>query len=179
MKIAKDLNVKTIRFPISLDEKIGKLTKKFGRGKLQLFSQMVEYFHRTGKDPADINDEVLKNTLVKNHDTYIRFIRAQEEKMLIPIKTEVDRMVASQFKIIDSFNNQVLKANRDILAGQAQQATETNRLLKTIADKLDDKESLKLKFLYILNYYSKTSFNASSKDREILLQETRQHINKL
>jgi len=142
-------------------------------------SQMVEYFHRTGKDPADINDEVLKNTLIKNHDTYIRFIRAQEEKMLIPIKTEVDRMVASQFKIIDSFNNQVLKANRDILAGQAQQTTETNRVLKTIADKLDDKESLKLKFLYILNYYSKTSFNASSKDREILLQETRQHINKL
>jgi hypothetical protein len=179
MKVTKDLNVKTIRFPIALDDKISKLTKKFGRGKLQLFSQMVEYFHRTGKDPADINDEVLKNTLIKNHDTYIRFIRAQEEKMLIPIKTEVDRMVASQFKIIDSFNNQVLKANRDILAGQAQQTTETNRVLKTIADKLDDKESLKLKFLYILNYYSKTSFNASSKDREILLQETRQHINKL
>ena len=169
MKTAKDLNVKTIRFPIALDEKIGKLTKKFGRGKLQLFGQMVEYFYRTGKDPADINDEVLKNTLIKNHDTYIRFIRAQEEKMLIPIKTEVDRMLASQVKIIDSFNNQVLKANRDILAGQAQQASETNGLLKTVTDKLDDKESLKLKFLYILNHYSKAILNASSKDRETLL----------
>jgi len=41
---------------------------------------MVNYFHRTKKDPSDINDEILKNTLVKNHDTYIRFIRAQEAK---------------------------------------------------------------------------------------------------
>ena len=179
MKEARDLNVKTIRFPVGLDEKISKLAQKFGRNKLQIFSQMVEYFHRTKKDPADINDELLKNTLVKNHDTYIRFIRAQEDKMLIPIKTEVDRMIASQIKIIDSFNNQVLKANKDILAGQTQQATETASLLKIITDKLDTKESLKLKFLYILNYYNKVSLNASSKDRETLIQETRQHIAKL
>jgi len=179
MKTAKDLNVKTIRFPVTLDEKISKLTKKFGRGKLQLFGQMVEYFIRTGKDPADVNDDLLKNTLVKNHDTYIRFIRAQEEKMLIPIKTEVDRMVNSQIKIIDSFNGQVLKANRDILAGQVQQGTESNRLLKVIQDKLDNKESLKLKFLYILNHYSKVFLTASAKERETLLQETRQHISKL
>jgi len=179
MKEAKDLNVKTIRFPVALDEKFSKLAKKFGRGKLQLFGQLVEYFHRTGKDPADINDELLKNTLVKNHDTYIRFIRAQEEKILIPVKTEVDRMVASQIRIIDSFNSQVLKANRDILAGQAQQGTETSNLLKTIAGQLDSKESLKSKFQYILNYYSNASMNASAKEREALLQETRQHISKL
>ncbi|MDR6941353.1 BfmA/BtgA family mobilization protein [Mucilaginibacter pocheonensis] len=175
MKEPKDLNVKTIRFPVTIDEKLCKLVKKFSRGKLQLFGQMVEYFHKTGKDPADINDEVLKNTLVKNHDTYIRFIRAQEEKMLIPVKTEVDRMVASQVKIIDSFNSQVLKANRDLLAGQR----ETDRLLKLIAEKLDDKESLKLKFLYILNYYSKASQNAAPRDKEAFLQEARQHVSKL
>src|SRR3954468_16391690 len=101
MKEQKDINIKTIRFPVTLDEKIIKLTKKFGRGKLEIFGQMLEYFNKTGKDPADINDDLLKNTLVKNHDTYIRFIRAQEEKLLIPIKVEIDRMVSSQIKIID------------------------------------------------------------------------------
>jgi len=139
----------------------------------------VEYFSRTKKDPADVNDELLKNTLVKNHETYIRFIRAQEEKILIPVKTEVDRMIASQIKIIDSFNNQVLKANRDILSGQSQNTAETNGLLKTLTDKLDNKESLKIKFLYILDYYSKAVINASPKEMEKLLQETRQHIAKL
>jgi hypothetical protein len=177
--MTKDLNIKTIRFPIALDDKLVKLARKFRRGKLEMFGQMVEYFHRTGKDPSDIADELLKSTLIKNHDTYIRFIRAQEEKILIPVKAEVDRMVASQVKIIDSFNGQVLKANRDILAGQARQVTETASLLKTITDKLDNKESLKIKFLYILNHYSKAIVNASPKEIETLLQETRQHIAKL
>ncbi|MES2063122.1 MAG: BfmA/BtgA family mobilization protein [Bacteroidota bacterium] len=179
MKEQKDINIKTIRFPVALDEKIIKLTKKFGRGKLEIFGQMLEYFSKTGKDPADINDDLLKNTLVKNHDTYIRFIRAQEEKILIPIKVEIDRMVSSQIKIIDSFNSQVLKANKDILSGQSNQFVEIEKLLKAIADKLDTKESLKLKFLYILNYFYKASLNASSKDKETLLQEARQHISKL
>jgi hypothetical protein len=65
------------------------------------------------------------------------------------------------------------------LAGQGQQATETDRLLKIINEKLDNKESLKLKFLYILNYYGKASLNAAPKDREALFQEARQHISKL
>jgi hypothetical protein len=179
MKEQKDINIKTIRFPVALDDKIIKLTRKFGRGKLEIFGQMLEYFNKTGKDPADINDDLLKNALVKNHDTYIRFIRTQEEKLLIPIKVEIDRMVSSQIKIIDSFNSQVLKANKDILSGQSNQFIETEKLLKAITDKLDTKESLKLKFLYILNYFHKASLNASSKDKETLLQEARQHISKL
>jgi len=177
--MAKDLNIKTIRFPVGLDEKLVKLGRKFRRGKLELFRQMVEYFHHTGKDPQDINDDLLKNTLLKNHDTYIRFIRAQEEKILIPVKTEVDRMVASQIKIIDSFNSQVLKANRYILSGQEKQAATTHDLLKSLTEKIDNKEVLKTKFLYILNYYSKAVQNATLKERETLLQETKQHINKL
>jgi flagellar hook-associated protein FlgK len=178
----KDNYSKTLRFSVETDEKLGKLAQKFGLSKFQFFNRMVEYFHRTKKDPSDTNDDALKNTLVKNHDTYIRFIRVQEEKILIPVKTEVDRMVASQIKIINSFNSQVLKANKDILNGQqaqSQKYEETERLLKIITDKLDSKESLKLKFLYILNYYNKAIMNASPKDRETLLQETRQHIIKL
>jgi len=175
----KDNYSKTLRFSPETDEKLSQLAKKFGLSKFQFFNRMVEYFHRTRKDPSDIGDEQLKNTLLKNHDTYVRFIRAQEDKILIPIKTEVDRMVASQVKIIDSFNTQVLKANRELLAGQVKQADETSRLLQILTEKFDSKESLKLKFLYILNYFSKASGNASPKEREALLNEARQHIARL
>jgi len=182
----KDNNTKTLRFSDDTGEKLGKLAEKFGRGKQVFFEQMVEYFHRTKKDPIDINDEILKNTLVKNHDTYIRFIRAQEEKILIPVKTEVDRMVQSQIKILDCFNGQVLKANKDLLNNQQAQIeklTETDKLLKAITEKQETKESLKLKFLYILNSYNKArenfGFATSAKEKEELLLMTRQQITKL
>jgi len=84
---------KTVKYTEETDEKLQKLADQAGRTKREFFIQMVEYFHRTKKDPKDINDELLKKTLVKNHDTYIRFIRSQEEKVLIPVKVEVDRMI--------------------------------------------------------------------------------------
>lgn len=182
----KDNYSKTLRFSVETDEKLGKLAEKSGLSKFQFFNQMVEYFHRTKKDPRDINDELLKSTLVKNHDTYIRFIRAQEEKILIPVKTEIDRMIQSQLKIIDFFNTRVLKANIEMAERQEQQSlkfTETEKLLKAISEKMDNKESLKLKFLYILNTYIKTreafGFASSSKDKDDLVQLTRQQIAKL
>ena len=110
----KDNYSKTLRFSTETDEKLGEIAARLGQSKFQSFNQMVDYFYRTKKDPTDINDELLKKALAKNHDTYIRFIRAQEEKILIPVKVELDRMVASQIKIIDSFNSQVLKANKEI-----------------------------------------------------------------
>jgi len=181
-----DGHTKTLRFSDTLDEKFGKLATRLRRSKLQLFGLMVEYFHRTGKDPADISDELLKNTLVKNHDTYIRFIRAQEEKVLIPVKVEVDRMIQSQIKILDFFNNHVLKANQDLLSNQqtqVQKFTETDKLLKNISEKLETKESLKLKFLYILNNYSKAresfGFTTPTKEKDDLLTLTKQQIAKL
>lgn len=186
MDISEDKNTtkkrppeKSIRFPLAIHAKLVKLSGKLNRNQSEVFIQMVEYFHRTGKDPADINDDLLKNTLVKNHETYIRFIRAQEERILIPVKTEVDRMVQSQLRIIEFFNSQVLRANKDILSGQQQQTQTIGENLKTLMEKLDNKESLKLKFLYILNHYHKASQNITPKERETLLQETKQHIIKL
>ncbi|WP_428327718.1 BfmA/BtgA family mobilization protein [Mucilaginibacter sp.] len=182
----KDNYSKTLRFSAETDEKLSKLSQKFSLSKFQFFNKMVEYFHRTKKDPSDINDEILKNTLVKNHDTYIRFIRAQEEKILIPVKTEVDRMVQSQIKILDCFNGQVLKANKDLInshQAHIEKSAETERLIKTIAEKLETKESLKIKFQYILNQYAKArenfGFTTSVKEKEELVQEARQMVAKL
>ncbi len=80
-------------------------------GIVLLFVQMVEYFYKSKKDPADLNDELLKNALLKNHQQYISFIRAQENMILLPIKAEVDRMSRSQRDIIERFNNEILKHN--------------------------------------------------------------------
>ncbi|WPV02109.1 BfmA/BtgA family mobilization protein [Mucilaginibacter sp. cycad4] len=182
----RDNYKKTLRFSDETDEKLGKLADKCGLSKFQFFNLMVEYFHRTKKDPRDVNDEMLKSTLLKNHDTYIRFIRAQEEKILIPVKTEIDRMIQSQLKIIDFFNTRVLKANTDQADRQeqfSQKLRETVQLLKLIVEKTDTKENLKVKFLYILNTYIKTreafGFTSSAKDKDDLIQLTRQQIAKL
>jgi hypothetical protein len=177
---------KSVRFPVAIHAKLLTIAEKLNRSQAEIFVQMVEYFHRTKKDPLDINDELLKNTLVKNHDTYIRFIRAQEEKLLIPVKTEVDRMIQSQIKILDFFNNHVLKANKDLLSNQqtqVQKFSETDKLLQALAEKQETKESLKLKFLFILNSYNKArenfGFATSAKEKEELLLMTRQQITKL
>ena len=175
----KDNYNKTLRFSAETDEKLGKAAESFGLSKFQFFNQMVDYFYRTKKDPADINDEVLKKTLTKNHDTYIRFIRAQEEKILIPVKVELDRMVASQIKIIDSFNNQVLTANRDLLAGQQTHTQQSEKLMQMLKEAAATKESLKQKFIYILNFFHKATLNASSREKDTLLQEAINHITKL
>jgi hypothetical protein len=76
---------KSIRFPVGTHEKMVKLCEKLGRNQVELFVAMVEYFYRTKKDPADINDDVLKNALAKNHQTYIRFIRSQEDNLLYKV----------------------------------------------------------------------------------------------
>jgi hypothetical protein len=166
---------KSIRFPVGTHEKMVKLCEKLGRNQVEVFIAMVDYFYRTKKDPADINDELLKNALAKNHNTYIRFIRSQEDNLLIPVKESVDKMIVNQREIVRYFNEQVLNANQTILKNQ--EAYETH--LQAISQSLDSKEKLKVKFLYILNAYSKALQNTPPKEREALLQETRQQVTKL
>lgn len=166
---------KSIRFPLGTHQKLVRLCEKLGRNQVELFIAMVDYFYRTKKDPADINDELLKNALAKNHQTYIRFIRSQEDNLLIPVKESVDRMIVNQREIVRYFNEQVLNANKII---QQQQETQA-RQLEAISQQLDGKEKLKVKFLYILTSYTRAVQTASSKERESLLQEAKQQINKL
>jgi predicted transcriptional regulator len=182
MKDGKDLNRKTIRFSEAVNDKLCKLAEKFGREKLLFFSQMVDYFHKTGKDPADINDEVLKKTLLKNHDTYIRFIRAQEDNLLLPMKENVDRLITNQREIVRYFNEQVISANKAILQGQDAQAGkfgETEKILQAIHSRMESKEDLKRRFMHILNQYSKSRENTPAKEKEALLQAAQQQIIKL
>jgi molybdopterin converting factor small subunit len=49
----KQTDTNSIRYPAAVDEKLGKLAEIFKRSKKELFSQMVDYFYRSKKDPED------------------------------------------------------------------------------------------------------------------------------
>src|SRR5476651_2586756 len=104
----EDINVKSVRYPEVTDQKFEKIALKLGRTKRRVFIQMVDYFYKSKKDPLDLNDELLKNTLLKNHQQYIGFIKMQEQMLLVPIKTLMDKIGESQLQIISRFNTEVL-----------------------------------------------------------------------
>lgn len=173
----------TIKFNHQTAVKIDKIALKLGRSKRLVFVQMVDYFFSTKKDPLDINDELLKNMLTKNHQKYIGFIKVQEEMMLIPMKTEVKRIFESQRQIIDRFNNDVLKHNGDVINNQNAMAKafgDSFQVLNAILKNMNNKQALKAQFLYILDSYikSRDSFGlmTSARDKEDLINITKEQI---
>jgi hypothetical protein len=182
----EDINTRSVRYPLIIDQKFEKIALKVGRTKRQLFIQMVDYFYKSKKDPADLNDEMLKGTLVKNHQQYIGFIKAQENLLLVPIKNVTDRIAESQRQIIEFFNTQVLKHNIDVLNNQSEQARVINEIGKVIENLLKEwqsKETLKVQFLSILDSYirSRESFNVmtSNREKEELIAATIKQVNLL
>ncbi|WP_184548314.1 BfmA/BtgA family mobilization protein [Mucilaginibacter sp. FT3.2] len=167
----EDINVRSVRYPIVVDQKFEKIALKLGRTKRLVFIQMVDYFYKSKKDPVDLNDELLKNALMKNHQQYIGFIKAQENILLIPIKTEMDRVSQSQRKIIDRFNSEVLKHNVDVLnnlQSHAKAFGEVARVMDAILKVMKSKETLKEQFLFILDGYirSREAFGMMTPGRE-------------
>lgn len=181
----EDLNTKSIRFSEETNQKLLGLASKLGLTKRELLVKMVEYFYRTKKDPADINDELLKNTLSKSHKTYMSFIKAQEDLLLIPMKQSMDKMIANQRDIVKYFNEQVLGANKTLLQNQAdlqQTVNGTEKLMKMISASLDQKERLKGKFLHILTSYVRSREELGSfkgREKEELLEQTKKQIENL
>ncbi|MBV2227186.1 MAG: hypothetical protein KUL85_10040 [Sphingobacterium mizutaii] len=191
-KTGSEKTLRTIKYDIQTAQKMERIALKLGRPQRLVFAQMVDYFHRSKKDPKDVNDELLKNTLMKQHKDYIGFIRTQENDLLIPIKREVDRMIRNQKNITDFFNGQqkhnrvILEANGEMLAGQENHTDIMRQVigsLNGISLKMDSKESLKEKFLYILENYirSRDGFGmmTSTKEKEELIRSTRKQIDLL
>ncbi|WP_052266033.1 BfmA/BtgA family mobilization protein [Pedobacter kyungheensis] len=154
---------KTVRFTETTNTKFNTLALKLGRDKRIVFEQMVDYFYKSKKDPLDLNDDLLKNTLLKNHNSYISFIKSQEADLLIPTKREIGRVVTALGKVLDAFNTEVLRHNELQIQGlkvlekqqdlQVQKFVKLDSLMKTVELKLDTKEELKAKFMYILDNY--------------------------
>lgn len=179
-------SLRTVKYSASDAIKFEKVALKLGRSKRLIFTQMVDYFYRSKKDPKDLNDELLKNTILKGQKEYIGFIKTQEAELLIPIKRDVARVVESQKTIVSCFNSQVLQYNNEVLKNQNQQMLSLTRIqefIKGISDRMDEKEKLKVKFLSILDTYIKLreSFGlmTSAKDKEVLIDNTRKQVARL
>lgn len=182
----EDINIRSVRYPVTVDQKFEKIALKLGRTKRQVFIQMVDYFYKSKKDPMDLNDELLKNTLMKNHQQYIGFIKSQENLLLIPMKTEMDRVSVSQGKIIDRFNTEVLKRNVDVLNKQNVHDQKLNAIgvmMETIRKNQKSKEALKAQFLFILDSYIKSrdafGMMTSGREKEELISVTKAQVDLL
>ncbi|MGF7081995.1 BfmA/BtgA family mobilization protein [Mucilaginibacter sp. UYCu711] len=182
----EDINVRSVRYPIMVDQKFEKIALKLGRTKRQVFIQMVDYFYKSKKDPLDLNDELLKNALMKNHQQYIGFIKSQENMLLIPIKTEMDRVSTSQGKIIERFNTQILKANTDLLNNQNTQDGKLNAIgmiMDAMQKGVKSKEALKSQFIFILDSYIKSrdafGMMTSGREKEELISVTKAQVSLL
>ncbi|WGQ09704.1 BfmA/BtgA family mobilization protein [Pedobacter gandavensis] len=173
---------KSIRFPLFVHNELLKLSEKFGRSQRQLFMQMVEYFYRSGKDPLDVGDEQLRKTLSRNHDAYVGFIKSQEKVLLIPMRTEMERMIKNQEQIVNFFNDQILKANKSLLENQHIQTNsivEAIRMIKVLSEDRETKSVLQQKFLTILDAYIKNRENLGSfktREKEELAELARKQV---
>jgi hypothetical protein len=179
----EDINIKSVRYPEVTDQKFEKIALKLGRTKRQVFIQMVDYFYKSKKDPMDLNDELLKNTLLKNHQQYIGFIKTQENMLLVPMKTLMDKIGESQRQIIERFNTEVLTHNVEVLNNQHALASmfgEVGRLMDAILQSQKSKETLKAQFVSILEVYIKSreafTMMTSGREKEDLITVTKEQV---
>jgi hypothetical protein len=184
--------LRNIKYNTQTALKMDKIAQKLGRPNRLVFAQMVDYFFRSKKDPLDINDELLKNTLLKQHKDYIGFIRTQENELLIPIKREVDSMTGNQ-RDINNLLRELEKRSGTLASGQAEllstgknyssKLLNMDELLKNILVKLSTGEQLKKQFHYILGTYIKSrdafSMMTSAREKEELIRITRNQIDLL
>lgn len=131
----------------------------------------------------DLNDELLKNILLKNHQQYIGFIKTQENMLLVPIKTSVDRIIESQHQVVERFNTEVLTHNVDVLKNQQALASMFGgiaRLMEDILQSQKSKEILKAQFISILETYIKSreafTLMTSGREKEELVVSVREQI---
>ena len=177
--------LKSIKYSQAEAVKLEKLSLKLGRPQRLVFLQMVEYFYRTKKDPLDINDELLKNTLLKQHKDYIGFIKTQENDLLIPTKREVERLIESQKTVIQAFQK-LMAQNEQVpvmINKQNQFLDQLDLKNRKIAAMLQEKEKLKKLFIEILDGYAAARENVpaimAKKEKELLLERTRKQISLL
>lgn len=181
----EDNGIKSIRYPVETDEKLEKLALKLGRTKKLLFMEMVDYFHRSKKDPKDLNDEVLKKELVNGVNRIISFIRRQESDFLLPSFEATGKQL------------QIAISNSKSLNGLGRYAMENEKQAKDILDNLgllgkaiaktqmnlEDKALLKARFKKVLEYYitqrEALGWPVSSAKKEELQTHVRQSLENL
>ncbi|WP_448103913.1 BfmA/BtgA family mobilization protein [Pedobacter panaciterrae] len=181
----KDNGIKSIRYPVEADEKLGKLAQKLGRTKKLLFMQMVDYFYKSKKDPIDLNDDILKKELVNGVNRIITFIRRLESDFLLPIFTETGKLLEinlnnnQQLKGIGEYALEDEKKSNDILLrlGLLEKAISRTQMY------YEEKVQLKMRFKKLLEYYitqrETLGWPVSAAKKEDLQNHVRQSLENL
>jgi len=173
----------TVKYSLQDGIKFEKISLKLGRSKRLIFSQIIDYFYRSKKDPLDISDELLKNTILKGQREYIGFIRTQEAELLIPIKRDVTFMLDILKRIFNAFDSHILKHNEIVVGNQISHDKKLSHIglyVKNLADSAETKQVMKRKFMTILNTYIKErerfTMMTAAKDKEQLADDARRQV---
>ncbi|GAB3902240.1 BfmA/BtgA family mobilization protein [Spirosoma agri] len=200
---------KSVRFDSDTDLKFSKLSEKLGRSKQELFGQMVDYFYKSKKDPADLNDELLKKELGQGINRIISFIKTQEKEALSPmladlaqLQRNLNRLNSQYEQFFQQDDNQqvsgffihtqrrLLKEHQIEREQQQEMAKKLDDLLSEtrshqseVKTQLEAKKGLKAKFMGILDHYAmqRESLNAITQGRLIkeLHDNARSQVNNL
>ena len=151
----KERETNSIRYPKETDDKMQKLSKTLRRSKKDIFCQMVDYFYRSKKDPADPADEMLKRELSSGINRILSFIRQQEKDFLLPLFSDSGNLKTASFRQME-----ILEGIARHLLGESEKTTVlTNRSdqiingIKHLISKQKEKELLKEQFSQLLDYY--------------------------
>ena len=181
---------RTVRYSQQTADKFDKIGLKLGRDNRLVFAQMVDYFYKSKKDPVDLNDELLKNTILKQQKEYIGFIKTQETELLIPVKRDLGRLMDFEQKVYNLALKALPKQVENLNSGIAFQNQQLKALdvkldmkLSRITNSLLEKEDLKRQFLSILENYAKArdgiTLMSSKQEKESIIQNTRSLIRNL
>lgn len=170
---------KSVRFDSYTDLKFSKLSEKLGRSKQELFGQMVDYFYKSKKDPADLNDELLKKELGQGINRIISFIKTQEKEALSPMLADLAQLQRTLTRLNGQYEQFFQSDEQQQVTGffihtqrrllkehqtQQQQQQEMAQMLQNLLSEtrshqnevkaqLEAKKGLKAKFMAILEHY--------------------------
>ncbi|MCA5005673.1 hypothetical protein IPZ78_10965 [Sphingobacterium sp. WQ 366] len=180
-----DENIKSVRFSTEIDERLAILSRKLGRTKRMLVIQMVDYFYKSKKDPADLNDEVLKKELSSGVNRILSFIRKQEGDLLVPIYSMSSELI-TMTKLLGSISKVIAEGQ---LKGNAvnnenlEQIKMIDNQLKQLMNKVGEKDILKSNFRKILEHYitqrETLVWSVSAAKKEELAKQVRNALDKL
>ena len=181
----KQNDTNSIRYPKEIDDKLDKLAKSFHRNKKELFCQMVDYFYRSKKDPADFGDEMLKKELSSGISRILSFIRQQEKDFLLPLFTDTGVLKSLSLRQKEVWEG----IGRHLLTESEQTTVLTKRSeqiingLKHLISKQKEKEILKEQFNQLLDYYinqrEEMGWTTSSGKKEELISHVKQSLKNL
>lgn len=179
----KDTN--SIRYPRKTDIKLEKLATTLRRSKKELFCQMVDYFHRSKKDPDDPGDEMLKRELSSGISRILSFIRQQEKDFMLPMLTDHEALKTASLgnrKLLEGIVKHLSQEGKktETIIQQGGQAING---LKYLSSKQKEKEFLKEQFSEILEYYitqrEEMNWTTSAVKKEELIAYVRKSLKKL